>query len=165
MTETTNALKGSVGVALLRITLGVILLVAWFDNLDKGLYTADGFEGFMNYLFDENGNDSSLGFYQSIIDAIVIPLAGPYGAFQAVVELILALALIFGVGTRLASLVAVLFFGNLFLAYFGGNEWIWTYVLLLMSALTVFLGYGGRKFGVDEYLVRSKGESPRNMVW
>jgi len=165
MTETANTHKGSVGVALLRITLGVILLVAWFDNLDKGLYTADGFEGFMNYLFDENGNNSSLGFYKSILDAVVIPFAGPYGVFQAVIELIVALALVFGVGTRLASLVAAVFFGNLFLAYFGGSEWIWTYVLLFMSTITVFLGFGGRKLGVDEYLVRSKGDSPRNMVW
>ncbi len=165
MTEAPNILKGSVGVALLRITLGIIVLVAWFENLDKGLYTADGFKGFMNYLFDENGNNSSLGFYKSIIDTVVIPLAGPYGVFQAVIELILALALIFGVGTRLASLVAAVFFGNLFLAYFGGEEWIWTYVLLFMSALAVFLGFGGRKLGVDEYLVRSRGDSPRNMVW
>ena len=165
MTETTKAPQGSVGVALLRITLGVIVLDTWFENLDKDLYTADGFEGFINFLFDENGNGSSLGFYESFIDAVVIPLAGPYGVFQAVIELAIALALIFGIGTRLASSVAALFFGNLFLAYFGGEEWIWTYVLLFMSAITVFLGFGGRKLGVDEYLVRTRGESPHNMLW
>lgn len=165
MNLTAESRNGSVPVALLRITLGLIVLVTWFDNLDKDLYTADGFEGFINFLFDENGNGSSLGFYESFVDAVVIPIAGPYGVFQAVVELGIALALLFGIGTRLASLLTALFFGNLFLAYFGGEEWIWTYVLLFMSAVTVFLGYGGRKLGVDEYLVRTKGESPRNMLW
>jgi len=157
--------EGSVSVALLRITLGVIVLVTWFDNVRKDLYTADGLEGFLNYLFDEGGNNSGFGLYKDVLDAVVIPLAGPVGLLQAFVELIIGIGLLFGIGTRLASLLASLFFANLFFAYVGGEEWIWTYVLLLMSGVTVFLGYGGRKLGVDNYLVRVKGESPRNLVW
>ncbi len=156
---------GSVPVALLRITLGVILLVAFFDNLDKDLYTADGFEGFIDWLFSEEGNDSSLGVYESFVDAVIVPLGGVYGVFQAVVELTIAVALIAGVATRAASLVAMIFFANLFLAYFGGEEWIWTYVLLFMSALTVFLGYGGRKLGLDERIARQRGRSPYDLIW
>ncbi len=156
---------GSRPVALLRITLGVIVLVTWFDNLDKDLYTADGFEGFIDFLFAENGNDSSLGFYESFVDAVVVPVAGPYGVFQAVVELVIAVGLIAGLFTRLCSLIACIFFANLFLAYFGGEEWIWTYVLLFMASLTVFLGYGGRKLGIDEQLARTRGESPATLLW
>ncbi len=156
---------GSLAVALLRITIGVIFLVTFFDNLDKDLYTADGFEGFIAFLFDENGNGSSLTFYESFVDAVIVPVAGPYVVFQAIVELALAIMLIIGLASRAASLVALLFFGNLFLAYFGGEEWIWTYVLLFMSTLTVFLGYGGRQLGVDQYLVRDRGESPYNLIW
>ena len=157
--------SGSVAVALLRITIGVILVVTFFDNLDKDLYTADGLEGFIAFQFDENGNDSSLTFYESFVDAVIIPVAGPYGVFQAIIELAVGIALIVGVGSRLASLIALVFFGNLFLAYFGGNEWIWTYVLLFVSTLTVFLGYGGRQLGVDKYLVERRGESPYNLIW
>ena len=165
MTATPESRSGSVPVALLRITLGVIILFTWLDNLDKDLYTADGFEGFINFLFADDGNNSSLGFYESFVDAVIVPIAGPYGVFQAIVELAIAIALIAGVGTRLASLSAAAFFANLFLAYYGGHEWIWTYVLLFMSAVTVFMGYGGRKLGIDERLVRDKGESPRNLIW
>lgn len=143
----------------------MIVLVTWFDNLDKGLYGADGLTGFLDWLFDENGNNSSLDFYHSFVDAVVVPIAGPYGVLQAIVELAISVALILGVGTRLASAVAALFFANLFLAYFGGEEWIWTYVLLFMSAVTVFLGYGGRQLGVDEYLVRARGDSPGSLIW
>ncbi|MEO1063790.1 MAG: DoxX family protein [Actinomycetota bacterium] len=157
--------SGSVPVALLRITLGVILLVAFFDNLSKDLYTADGFEGFIDYLFSEEGNDSSLGIYESFVDAAIVPLGGVYGVFQGVVELAIAVALILGIATRAASLIAAIFFANLFLAYFGGEEWIWTYVLLFMSALTVFLGYGGRKLGLDERIVQQRGESWNTLIW
>ena len=37
-------------VAILRITLGVILLVTWYKNLQDGIYTADGIVGLFNYL-------------------------------------------------------------------------------------------------------------------
>ncbi len=166
--DTTTAVdtrSGSVPVALLRVTLGVILLVAFFDNLDKGLYSADGFEGFIDYLFSEEGNDSSLGIYESFVDGAIVPLGAVYGWFQGTVELVIAVALILGLATRAASLVAAIFFANLFLAYFGGEEWIWTYVLLFMSALTVFLGYGGRTLGLDERIARERGRSPFDLIW
>lgn len=157
--------RGSIGLALLRITLGVILLVTWFDNLDKDLYTADGMKGFFDYLFGPDGNQSSLGFYDAFLDNVIRPVAGPYAVLQLVIELIIGVALVLGVATRAASLVATVFFANLFLAYYGGNEWIWTYVLLFMSALAVFLGWGGRRLGVDEWLARRRGESPAGLLW
>ena len=158
--------RGSIAVALLRITLGVIFLVTWADNLEKDLYTADGLEAFLDGLFDEeSGNGSSFAGYKSFLDAVVIPLAGPYGVLQAVAEFTIGVALIAGVLTRLFSLMAVFFFFNLILSYFGGEEWIWTYVLLFMSAVTVFLGYGGRKLGVDQLLVKARGEPPVDLLW
>ncbi len=92
MTTAAQAQRGSTAATLLRITLGVIFLVTWADNLDKGLYEADGLEGFLDFLFDENGNDSSLSAYKSLLDAVVIPVAGLYGAFQLVVELVMGVA-------------------------------------------------------------------------
>lgn len=157
--------SGSTGVALLRITLGVILLVSWWDNLDKGLYSADGFEGFINYLFSAEGNNSSFTAYESFVENTIFRVSGLYVIFQFVVELAIAIGLLFGIFTRASSLISAIFFANLFLAYVGGSEWIWTYVLLLMAAVTVFMGYGGRKFGVDAALVRSKGESPGTLIW
>ena len=147
------------------MTLGVIFLVTWVDNLDKGLYEADGLEGFLDFLFAEDGNASSLTAYKSLLDAAVIPIAGIYGAFQLVAELVIGVALVVGGFTRLVSLLAAAFFFNLFLAYFGGNEWIWTYVLLVVSAVAVFLGYGGRRFGVDVWLARNRGESRYTLLW
>ena len=158
--------RGTVAVALLRITLGVIFLVTWADNLEKDLYTPDGLEAFLDGLFDqENGNGSSFAGYKTFIDAVIIPIAPFYAPFQGVVEFALGVGLIAGVLTRALALGAAAFFFQLFLSYLGGQEWIWTYVLLLMAAVTVFLGYGGRKLGVDQLLVKARGEPPIDLLW
>ena len=102
--------RGSTGATILRITLGVIILVTWLENLDKGLYTAEGLTSFLDSLFDsENGNGSSLTAYKSFLDAAVIPVAGVYGGFQLVVELLMGVGLLVGGLTRLFSLIACSF--------------------------------------------------------
>jgi uncharacterized membrane protein YphA (DoxX/SURF4 family) len=142
-----------VAVALLRITLGVIILATWYDNLQDGLYTAEGLTGFFDWLFDsQNGNGSTLTFYQAFLDAVIEPIAGPFGTFQMIAEFVMGLALLLGLFTRLFGIVAMFFFTNLFLSYFGGHEWIWVYVLLFSSALTVTLGAAGRQWGLDRWL-------------
>jgi uncharacterized membrane protein YphA (DoxX/SURF4 family) len=166
MKQTPSANAEKLGLSLLRITLGVIILVTWYDNLQKGLYTADGLRGFLNWLFDaQNGNASSLTFYKSILDATIIPAAGLFAIFQLVTELFLGLGLLTGTLTRFFGLAAMAFFFNLFLSYFGGHEWIWTYVLLFMASLAVTLGYAGRYLGVDQKLVELRGEPPYPMLW
>ena len=163
-TEDTRQLR--LAVTLLRIALGVIILAAWYGNLQKGLYTADGLTGFFDWLFDaENGNASSLTFYKSILDTTVVPFAGPYGTFQAITEFIMGVALLAGVFTRLFGIIAMFFFTNLFLSYFGGHEWIWVYVLLFMTALTITLGAAGRKWGVDRWLLKKYPHSSFSIFW
>lgn len=155
--------------AVLRITLGVIVLATWYDNLTDDLYTASGLEGFFDWLYtapEDGGNGGSLGFYESFLDSVIRPVAGPYAIFQLVFELLLGIGLLLGCFTRLLSLAATAFFSAIFLAYVGGEEWIWTYVLLIASAVTVFAGYGGRRLGIDHYLARSRQESPLgNLLW
>ena len=108
----------SLGLAILRITLGVIVLVAWFDNLDKGLYTGDGLVGFIDYLFNAEegqGNASSLTIYKSFLDAAVVPFAPIVSKFQLVIELGIGIGLILGAFTRFFSLSAFFFFITVFL--------------------------------------------------
>lgn len=166
MNQSEDTKSTQTAVALLRITLGIIILATWYNNLQGGLYTADGLSGFFNWLFDaENGNGSSLGFYKAFLDTAVVPVAGIFGPFQLVAEFIMGLALLGGAFTRLFSLAAMLFFFNLFLSYFGGHEWIWTYVLLFMTAFTLFLSYAGRRWGVDAWLLAKRGKPPINILW
>ncbi len=166
MNQSQDSNQTRTAVALLRITLGIIILATWFGNVRSGLYTAEGLTGFFNWLFDaQNGNGSSLTFYKAFLDTAVVPVAGLFGGFQLVAEFVMGLALVVGGFTRFFSLAAMLFFVNLFLSYFGGHEWIWTYVLLFMSSLTLFLSYAGRHWGVDDWLLDKRGQPPINILW
>ena len=149
--------------AILRITLGVILIVTWFKNLQDGIYTADGIVGLFNYLFNDNGGGPA--FYRALINGTILQVPGLFAVFQLVGELLLGLGLLVGLFTPLAALGAALFFFNLFLAYLGGNDWIWTYVLLTVSALVVALAQSGRAWGLDSLLLQRLGEPPRGPIW
>lgn len=167
MTET-DSQQGTLGVAILRIVLGLTILFTWWGNISDDFYTADGLRGFFDWVFlsaEDGGNGSSLSFIESIIDNTVLKAAGFFGLLQTIAEGLIGLGLLIGGFTRLASLLALLFFSGLFLTYFGGEEWIWTYVVLMAASLTVFLNYGGRMLGVDQLLARSRGESPLGMLW
>ena len=150
--------------ALLRITLGVILLVTWWENFNKDIYTADGIRGLFNYIFDETGGGNFLG-YRVIVQSTILQFPGAFAAFQMIAEFLMGLGLLVGGITRLAALGAAFFFLNLFLAYFGGSEWIWTYVLLTISAWVVFLTYAGRALGFDAYLLKKQGKPPLPLLW
>lgn len=143
-------------VALLRITLGIIVLVTWADNLTKGTYSAGGISGLFEYIFDENGGGSAV--YRAVIEGTILQAPGVFGAFQLVAEFLLGAGLLLGLFTPLAGLGAALFFFNLLLAFLGGQEWIWTYVLLTMSAVVVALTRSGRAWGLDAWLLRRNGE-------
>ncbi|MEM7125501.1 MAG: DoxX family membrane protein [Chloroflexota bacterium] len=149
--------------SVLRITLGVILLVTWYENWTKGTYTADGIAGLFNYIFNDNGGGPE--FYRQFVQSTILQAPGLFAAFQLVAELLLALGLIFGAFTPIAGFGAMLFFFNLFLAYFGGNEWIWTYVLLTSAAFAVAFTQSGRAFGIDAYLYQNRGKSPMGLLW
>jgi len=144
--------------AVLRVTLGVIILVTWFDNLQKGVYTAEGITGLFNYIFNDVGGGSA--FYRGIVESTILQTPGLFAAFQMIAELLMGLGLLFGFLTPLVGLGALLFFANLTLAFWGGSEWIWTYVLLTSAAFTVAFTRAGREAGVDGWLLAKRGEPP-----
>ena len=152
-------------VAVLRITLGVILVATWYENLRGGIYAADGegIVGLFNYIFNEQQGGPA--FYRAIINSTILQVPGLFAVFQLVAELLMGLALLVGLFTPLAAVGAALFFLNLFLANFGGHEWIWTYVLLTVSALVTALAQSGRAWGLDSLLLRRLGEPPRGPIW
>ena len=154
------------GIALLRMTLGIIILVTWYQNIISGLYTSNGTKEYINWLFDStNGNGSSLTFYKTILDTIIVPIAGIFSIFMLLIEFAIGLGLLSGLFTRLFSLLSIIMFFNFFLAYFGGQQWIWSFVLLVMSSLVTFIGHAGRKWGVDTYLHKSHGEPRYPIMW
>ncbi len=164
MSDSKDVRKARKAVALLRITLGVILLVTWWENFQKGVYTAEGIQGLFSWIFNETGGGNFLG-YKAIVQGTILQFPAAFAAFQMIAEFLLGLGLLFGGLTRLASLGATFFFFNLFLAFFGGSEWIWSYILLTVSSLVVFLTYAGRELGFDRTLYKKRGTPPVPILW
>ncbi len=148
---------------LLRVVLGIILLVTWWENVQKGLYQAGNFAGFINGL----ANGHPIGFYRSFLTGVVAPNAPIFGTFQMVTEFGMGVALLLGLFTPLAGLGATFFFFNLFMAYLNPTpgEWIWTYVLLTTSALSVALARSGRVWGIDAKLSANREKPPIPFLW
>ena len=150
-------------VALLRITLGVILLVTWWENLQKGLYQADGFAGFITGLADGH----PLQPYRAFLIDVVAANATIFGTFQLIAELAMGVALLVGLFTPLAALGAFVFFLNLLVSFLNPNtgEWIWTYVLLVVAAWVVFATRAGRAYGIDRRLAKNQEKPPYPLLW
>lgn len=160
--------SGHLGTVIIRLALGFTTLFTWLGNVQSDFYSADGLTGYFNWAFtpaEDGGNGSTLLFVRDILDATILQAPGAFGAFQTVFELLIALFLIFGVFTRATAVAATGFFFSLFLVQFGGDEWIWTYVLLVAGAITVGLNSAGRYLGVDQWLLKTRGESPRGLLW
>lgn len=167
-TDKTN--QAAHGLAILRVVIGLIILATWWSNLtdDPNFYSADGLRGFFDWVetpAEEGGNGASLGFVHSLIDNTVLQAPGAFGLAQTVMEGLIGVGLVLGLFTRFFSLLATLFFGGLFLTYFGGEEWIGTYIILSAASFTVFLGWAGRTLGLDRKLAESRGESPAGVLW
>jgi len=160
--------SGSLAITILRVGLGVLTLDTWRGNISNDFYDGDSFAGFFDWVaqpVEEGGNGASLGFVHSLIDATIGQQPELFGWMFTVLELLIAVGLIFGVFTRAASLAAIGFFGSLFLTYFGGEEWIGIYILLTLAPIMIFLHWGGRFLGVDRYIARIRGESPGTLIW
>jgi uncharacterized membrane protein YphA (DoxX/SURF4 family) len=150
-------------IVILRVVLGIIFLVTWWENMQKGLYQADNFAGFINWLADGH----PIGFYGAFLTNVIAPIAPVFGTFQMITELGMGLALLIGALTPLTSLGATFFFLNLFMSYLNPNtgEWIWTYVLLIAAAVVVGLARSGRAWGIDAWLLNKRGNPPIPYLW
>ena len=102
---------------------------------------------------------------RTLLDNTLLQSPEVAGWALTIVELFIAIGLLFGIFTRAASLLAVGFFGSLFLTYFGGDEWIMIYVMLTLAAVVTFFSYGGRKLGVDQFVADVRDESPATLIW
>jgi len=157
--------------AILRVTLGVVTLATWWGNVSKDFYDSENFAGFFSWVFtpfEEGGNGSSLGIVQTLLDNTLLlnpTVTEIVGWGLTFFELAIGVGLVLGIFNRAVSLAAVAFFGNLFLVYFGGHEWIFIYVMLTWAGAVSFLNWGGRVAGADQAIAKAKGESPGTLIW
>lgn len=149
-------------VALLRISLGVLLLRAgWRKASTWGEWTPLGF------LERNLSQDNVFGFFRPFIEHVAIPYHQVFGFLVAWGELLVGIALIIGALTRLSAFFGlVMLFSFLWtkgLAFWVGSNYDALWILIL--ATLMFTG-AGRVLGIDRLLLARFGERGwRRLLW
>ena len=143
------------GLALVRVTIGAMLVWVFFENLGKGLYTAAGYAGLINYYIKSSHSPAAWKWVMGLA-ASHAAMAAP---LQALTEILLGILLVIGLFTRPAAFVAFLYLGSLWVSEWG-TSWIWELLVPVLASLGLALGCAGRTFGVDALLARRRPSSP-----
>src|SRR5215831_18525536 len=89
------------GLALVRVTIGAMLVWVFFENLGKGLYTAAGYAGLINYYIK---NSHSPAIWKSVM-GLAAGHAAMAAPMQALTEIGLGILLVIGLFARPAAFI------------------------------------------------------------
>src|ERR1700739_701616 len=145
------------GLAIVRVTIGAMLVWVFFENLKKGLYTPAGYAGLINYYVK---NSHSPDIWKSVM-ALAASHAAMAAPMQALTEISLGIRVIIGLLTRPAAFVAFLYLGSLWVSEWG-TAWIWELLVPVMASLGLAIGSAGRRWGVDAWLSQ---RWPSSLLW
>ena len=148
-------LSAACGLAVVRVTIGAMLVSVFFENLRKGLYTPAGYSGLINY-YIKQGHSPALWKDVMGLVASHAALAAP---MQAMTEISLGILLIIGLLTRPVASVAFLYLGSLWMSEWG-TAWIWELLVPVLASLGLAIGSAGRKWGIDAWLSQRWPSSP-----
>jgi uncharacterized membrane protein YphA (DoxX/SURF4 family) len=143
------------GLALVRVTIGAMLVWVFFENLGKGGYTPVGYAGVINYYIKASHSPAAWKWVMGLMAshaAMVAPM-------QAATEISLGILLVIGLLTRPAAFVAFLFLASLWVSEWG-TSWIWELLVPVLASLGLAVGRAGRAWGVDALLARRRPSSP-----
>lgn len=150
-------LTAASGLALVRVTIGAMLVSVFFENLGKGAYSPSGYAGVINF-YIKSGHSPAI--WKSVM-AMVASHAAIAGPMQAATELSLGILLVIGLLTRPVAFVAFLYLGSLWMSEWGA-AWIWELLVPVLASLGLAIGCAGRKWGVDALLAR---RHPSSLWW
>jgi uncharacterized membrane protein YphA (DoxX/SURF4 family) len=149
--------QASIGLALVRLTIGAMFVWVFFENLGKGLYTPAGYAGLINYYIKQGHAPAT---WKAVM-ALVVNHASMAAPAQAFTEITLGILLTLGLLTRPAALVAFLFLGSLWVSEWG-TAWIWELLVPVLASLALVIGRAGRTLGIDAWLARKR---PSSLWW
>jgi uncharacterized membrane protein YphA (DoxX/SURF4 family) len=155
--ETNLAHQGEAanGLALVRLTIGAMLVWVFFENLGKGLYSAAGYANLINYYIKQGHSPAA---WKAVM-ALAASHAAMAAPLQAVLEISLGILLVIGLLTRPLAFVAFLYLGSLWVSEWG-TAWIWELLVPVLASLGLAVGRAGRAWGVDSWLAERWPSSP-----
>jgi uncharacterized membrane protein YphA (DoxX/SURF4 family) len=150
-----NQPSAATGLAIVRVTIGAMLVWVFFENLGKGLYTPAGYAGLINYYIK---NSHSPDMWKSVM-ALAASHAAMAAPLQALTEISLGTLLVIGLLTRPVALITFLYLGSLWVSEWG-TAWIWELLVPVIASLGLVIGRAGRRWGVDAWLSQRWPSSP-----
>jgi uncharacterized membrane protein YphA (DoxX/SURF4 family) len=155
VTRSSGRLDAASGLALVRVTIGMMFIWVFFENKGKGLYTPAGYASLIHYYIKASHSPAAW--------KAVMGLAASHAAMaaplQEMTEISLGVLLLVGLLTRPAAFVAFLFLGSLWISEFG-TAWIWELLVSVLACLGLSIGSAGRRWGVDAWLSQRWPSSP-----
>jgi uncharacterized membrane protein YphA (DoxX/SURF4 family) len=145
-----------VGLALVRLTIGVMFVWVFLENLGKGLYTPSGYAGLIQVYIDHSHAPAVWKSVMAFTEHA--PMAAP---LQALTEISFGVLLVLGLFTPLVALLACAFLASLWVSEWG-TAWIWELLVPFLASLALAVGGAGRTWGVDSFLVRRR---PISLWW
>ncbi len=139
----------------LRIVLAALFIWVFFENLNKGLYSAEGYAGLINH-YIQNGHAPQV---LKAVMSFMAAHANVAGPVQGLTELSIGVLLLFGLLTRPVAVAAFLFLMTLWVAEWG-TAWIWELLVPMFVALALVIGGAGRTWGLDAILARKYPSIP-----
>ena len=147
--------QAACGLAIVRVTIGAMLVSVFFENLGKGLYRPAGYAGLIHF-YIEKGHSPAV--WKAIM-GLVASHAAMAAPGQAVTEISLGVLLVIGLFTRPVAFIAFLYLASLWVSEWG-TSWIWELLVPVMASLGLAIGSAGRKWGVDAWLAQRWPSSP-----
>jgi uncharacterized membrane protein YphA (DoxX/SURF4 family) len=155
--RTAGLLDAATGLAVVRVTIGVMFVSVFFENLGKGTYSPAGYAGVINYYIKSS---HSPAVWKAVME-LTVSHAAIAAPLQAMTEITLGVLLVIGLFTRPAAFVAFLFLGSLWISELG-TSWIWELLVSVLACLGLALGGAGRKWGIDAWLAQ---RWPSSLWW
>src|ERR1700721_658098 len=143
------------GLAIMRITIGAMLVSVFFENLGKGLYSSAGYAGLINYYIKQGHSPAAWKAVMGLV-ASHAAMAAP---MQALTEISLGILLVIGLLTRPVAFVAFLYLGSLWISEWGTSG-ILELLVAVVASLALAVGRAGRAWGVDAWLAQRWPSSP-----
>ena len=155
VTPVAHQSQAATGLAIVRVTIGAMLVWVFFENLGKGLYTPASYASLINSLIKTSHSPAAWKAVMGLA-ANHAALAAP---MQAMTEISLGILLVIGLLTRPAAFVAFLYLGSLWISEWG-TSWIWELLVPVVASLGLVIGSAGRRWGVDAWLSERWPSSP-----
>jgi uncharacterized membrane protein YphA (DoxX/SURF4 family) len=143
------------GLALVRVTIGAMLVWVFFENLGKGLYSPGGYAGLIDFYIKHSHSPAA---WKTVM-ALAASHAAMAAPLQAVTEISFGILLVIGLFTRPVAFLTLLYLGSLWVSEWG-TAWIWELLVPVLASLGLAIGRAGRRLGVDAWLAERWPSAP-----